>query len=326
MPPPIVPAPMIPTRLDRQGRGVIGHVGDLPHLTFGEEHMALRLRLRRAEQFHEGGALALGALVERQLDGVLHRLERPRPRLEAAEFAGVRLADRLEDFRLAARRRHFVVAVAHLHQRQLLVDHPAGEGERALAQMALGNDLVDDAPCLRLPGGERRPRQDHLGRRLGPDQPRQPLRAAGAGDQAELDLRQAELRRRHGDAVMADQRDLEAAAERRAVDGGDDRLRRVLDRALRLRQADAAERLAEFGDVGAGDEGAAAADQHDRLDRGIDLGLLDAVADALPHVGRERVDRWRVDRQHADVALVRELGDSIDRWHGASPGRMLAAR
>ena len=50
--------------------------------------------------------------------------------------------------------------------------------------------------------------------------------AAAAGQQAEGDLGQAELRLRvvERDAVVAGERDLEAAAERGAVERGDDRL------------------------------------------------------------------------------------------------------
>ncbi len=190
-----------------------------------------------------------------------------------------------------------------MRKRQLLVDRLAREGDRALAQLALLDELVDHAPGVRLLGAERRSRKDRLQRRLRADQARQALRAAGAGDEAELDLGQAELGRGNGDAVVADQRDLEAAAERCAVDRGDDRLRAVLDRGLRVRQARARERLAEFGDVGAGDEGAPGADQHDRLDGGIGRRLRMPSRKPVAHLRRQRVHRRRIDRQDGDVAL-----------------------
>ena len=56
-----------------------------------------------------------------------------------------------------------------------------------------------------------------------PDEPRQPLRAAAAGDQAELDLRLSELRVVGDDADVAAHRELEPAAEAEAVDRGDER-------------------------------------------------------------------------------------------------------
>ena len=89
---------------------------------------------------------------------------------------------------------------------------------------------------------------------------------------------------------MADQRDLEPAAERRAVDRGDHRLGAILDRGLRVGQADAGERLAEFGYVGAGDEGAPGADQHDGLGGGVGCGAGYAVANAFSHFRGERID------------------------------------
>ena len=63
------------------------------------------------------------------------------------------------------------------------------------------------------------------GMRLGqPDEP------AGRGDQAALDLRDAEARVARGDDQVAGQRDLEPAGQRVALDRGDQRLAR---RALR---------------------------------------------------------------------------------------------
>ena len=53
------------------------------------------------------------------------------------------------------------------------------------------------------------------------DQPRKPLRSAGARQKPELNLRQAELRARRRDAIIAGQRELESAAETVAVDRRD---------------------------------------------------------------------------------------------------------
>jgi len=54
--------------------------------------------------------------------------------------------------------------------------------------------------------------------------------------------------------AMRGQRHLEAAAERGPVQRRDNRLRGVLDRIENLRQIRLGRRLAEFGNVGAGDE------------------------------------------------------------------------
>ena len=58
----------------------------------------------------------------------------------------------------------------------------------------------------------------------GADQSRQVLSAASAGNDAERSLGQPEPRAGGGDDEVAGERDLEAAAERGAVDRGDDRL------------------------------------------------------------------------------------------------------
>ena len=93
---------------------------------------------------------------------------------------------------------------------------------------------------------------------------REPLRAAPAGDDAEVDLGLAEPRVRRCVAEVAAERELAAAAEREAVDRRDGGLRHLLEQArrlvaerpplLRLARAEAAHVL----DVRAGDEGALA--------------------------------------------------------------------
>ncbi len=78
------------------------------------------------------------------------------------------------------------------------------------------------SPSLQRLAGLHRPRgADHVERRLHPHQPRQPLGAAGAGDDAELRLRQAEPGARvvGGDAPGAGDRPLQPAAQADAVDG-----------------------------------------------------------------------------------------------------------
>ena len=81
-----------------------------------------------------------------------------------------------------------------------------------------------------------RPDTHIVERLLDADQPRQPLRAFGAGDDAEVHFGLAQLRVGDGHAVVAGHGHLEAAAERRAVDRHHDRLGAVLD-ALQQRRA-----------------------------------------------------------------------------------------
>ena len=99
---------------------------------------------------------------------------------------------------------------------------------------------VDQAELQRLRRLHRLAGGDELdgGRRR--HQPRQAHRAAGARDDAEGDLRQADRGRRHGHAEAAGERDLEAAAERGAVDRRDPGLRRAPRCAARGRAGAAA--------------------------------------------------------------------------------------
>src|SRR6185503_5200821 len=107
------------------------------------------------------------------------------------------------------------------------------------------------------------PREDHVERVARPDEPRQTLGAAHAGNDPELHLRETELRLRviGADAIRARERDLETGAETRAMDGRDDRNATALDH-VRHALAIAARRFGillgserqELLDVGARDE------------------------------------------------------------------------
>ena len=120
-------------------------------------------------------------------------------------------------------------------------------------------------------------RDAHVERLRDPDQPRQPLGAFRAGNDAEVDLGLAEQRIGRRDSEVPGHRDLEPAAERRAMDRHDHRLGAVLD--SRQQRMKIAGRLTispggavERVDVGAGDEGLARAHEHDGGDRRIALG------------------------------------------------------
>ena len=63
--------------------------------------------------------------------------------------------------------------------------------------------------------------------RADPDDPRQPLRPAGARGDRQADLRQPELRPLGRDPEVAAERELQAATERVALDRGDRRHRQA---------------------------------------------------------------------------------------------------
>src|SRR3546814_9017962 len=77
---------------------------------------------------------------------------------------------------------------------------------------------------------------DEFQRLFHPGDAGEAVRTAGAGDQPELDLVQAQPGARRRDPIMSGERDFEPTAQRRAVQRGDNRLRTRLDRVASLRQ------------------------------------------------------------------------------------------
>jgi hypothetical protein len=92
------------------------------------------------------------------------------------------------------------------------------------------NDPRHEAGAFRLLGPHH-PAGEHQIHRLGlADRARQPLGAARAGNDAKLDLRLTESRGVRRQDEIAHHCELTAAAERKACDGGDDRLSRTRHR------------------------------------------------------------------------------------------------
>ncbi len=156
-------------------------------------------------------------------------------------------------------------------------------------QGALGNP-IENAELERFGGRNDASASDHIDGGGGADEARQALCSAGAGHDAELDFRQAELGGRSGMATMAGKRYLEAAAERCAIDGCSHGLRKGFDAGDDIRQQRLDRRLAEFLDVGAADEAVARACQYDAGDCALVLGMIERRHQAGPDIRRERVD------------------------------------
>src|SRR6185369_10251369 len=85
------------------------------------------------------------------------------------------------------------------------------------------DDLVDEADGRGLVRADHLSGEDQLHRLALADEPGQPLRAAAAGDDAEVDLGLPELRLLRGDPDVTRERELAPAAEAEAVDRRDDR-------------------------------------------------------------------------------------------------------
>ncbi len=293
----------------------LGHAGDLCGLALAEERIALRLRLVRRHQLEESLALLLQSFIERQVDRGTDRVGGGERRFQPAGLLGQGCNRVGEDRAVGLGGRELAVVVAQLAQRALLRQHLAGKGLAAGGRTF--DDLLDQAMLERLGGADRIAADDHLDRQFRTDRARQALGAAGAGQQAELDLGQAQLRFLRCNAEVACQRHFEAAAEGGAMNGGNDRLRRVLHRQQHFMQARRLRRLAEFGDVGAGDEGAAAAGQHDRLHFRIGDRALDAFENTAADRGAQRIHRRAVDRDDGDHVMTLELDHFV---HETLPG------
>ena len=277
--------------LDRDQGGVFRNVRDLLGGALGEERIALGRRLRAAHQFVEQLALDRQAFVEGQVNGRFDGLDVVFRSQEAAELAGVGLAEVGEDLGLAAGGLDLFVLVADLAQRLTFGDHLLGEGDGAFLQLAFFEQFVGQAAGQGLLGADVTTRGHHFQGALRADHARQALGAAGARQQTEVHFRQAELRRRNSHAVVGAQRHFETAAQHRTVDRGDHRLGRVFHHVLNVGQAGTSHRAAELGDVGAGDEGAAFADQHDGLGGVIGDRGLEAFEQAFADLGRQGVHR-----------------------------------
>jgi len=130
------------------------------------------------------------------------------------------------------------------------------------------------------------------------------LRALGAGNDAEIHLWLSYLEIWRTDSVVRGHGDLEAAAQRVAVHGGNHRLRRVLHESQHGRQKGAGAGSDKLRDVGACHERPAAADQDDGVyvvvgDRGAQQGVQ-----FIDDAGAQRVDRRILDRDDCDTSRV----------------------
>src|ERR1700710_1197014 len=128
-------------------------------------------------------------------------------------------------------------------------------------QAGCRNDFVDEADAIGFLRGNSLAGQDELQRSALSDQPRQPLCAATARQQAQLHFGLPELGVLHRDPDGACHRRLAAATKGKAIDRRDHRLAEIFDEVqyalpepaglLRIVGVD----MREFTDVGTGDEG-----------------------------------------------------------------------
>ena len=180
-------------------------------------------------------------------------------------------------------------------------------------EVGFGNDL-----------GHQPGRDEPLGREDAPGQQEQvgevaaqfrdaPLGPAAARHEAELDFGQTHSGVVGGDHDVAAQNDLEAAAERETVDGGDHRLGVAFDRLVHLRTC--LLKGGEFGlglcgvflDVGAGHEGAPVPGENDDADRRVVREQAEGVCDLSHHPAVHRIELIAAQKRH-----FRHAADPLD--------------
>ena len=196
-----------------------------------------------------------------------------------------------------------VVEIAGAPQRLLVGDELVRKRDRGCGLFAI-RDGIDKTVFQRRLGIDRLPGQDHRQRLGHADEPRQPLGAAGAGNEAELDFGQAEPGGGRCNAIMTAERDLEPAAQRGSMQGRDHRFGHCIQRRDHIARTRRFWRLVELGDVGAGNESAAGAGQHDRMNRRVSFGALKRVDQPRTNVDIEGIDRWIVDHDDGDAAVA----------------------
>jgi len=137
---------------------------------------------------------------------------------------------------------------------------------------------------------------------------REPLRAAGAGHDAEVDLRLSELRRLRRDDQVARHRQLAAAAEAIAGDGRDERRAQRADRVPLVDASVLVEldrrRVGELGNVRACCERALVAADDDAADRAVVVEAAQGRHQLVHQRPGERVELLRpVEKDHGDRSI-----------------------
>ncbi|MFO1270365.1 MAG: hypothetical protein U1F50_01550 [Rubrivivax sp.] len=204
----------------------------------------------------------------------------------------------------------------------------AGARHRRHHHVARRHRFFDHPQRHRLRGRDRLPREQHLHRVAEGCQPRQALRAAGAGQETPAHFGNAQLQLRvvGHHALAAGQRQFQPAAERQPVDGGDPGLGAVLQpHELASQAAAGLEHLlvggglrlvgvaAHHHQVGAGQEAGLAAGDDDALHLRVVLGAVHQLVQRVHQAGREHVHRaaGHVDDGEQHAVAVERRADEV---------------
>src|SRR5262245_29243157 len=205
---------------------------------------------------------------------------------------------------------------------------PLGEG---LLELGAGDDLVGEADALGLGRGHVVAEEEELLRLLRADETRQQVRAAGVGDDRAADEHLDEASLLGHDHEVAGEGEVHAAAGRRAVDPGDDRLLAVedgcdqplepaLDRAPAVaddhvgRARRELRRCAHLEQIGARAEALLAVPRdHDGAYRVVDRRVLEPLDDLVSHGNGHRVAGVGPVQRDPEHAVLQPALDVLDR-------------
>ncbi len=202
MPPPMVPAPMMPTlRMGRVGVS-LGHIENMRCRALGLKHVAQRRRFGRQHQGGKQFALPLQSRIEGPVERGRHRLYAGHGRGITARhsFDGscARIGRRPHGsaWRPSSRARASSPASRH---------HPPGQSPAPSRANHLRQRRRTAACPRSFSEATVGRRGNHVNRGFGADQPWQPLRAAGARQQPQLHFRQRDFGARGSHPIMAAQ-------------------------------------------------------------------------------------------------------------------------
>jgi hypothetical protein len=147
------------------------------------------------------------------------------------------------------------------------------------------------------------PAGDHIQRQHGPTEPRQALRSASAGDDANLDFRQPNLPARRDDTATASQRQLKPAAQRRAVQRCNNRLGAGFQRRGNITRRGRFGWGVELANIGAGDKGAALTGEHPGTQCRVSIQCIDGRDQRDTYVVGKCVNGWRIHENEPDFAV-----------------------
>ena len=269
--------------------------GQVRYGAFAEEGMDHALALVRLHQIHEDLPFCRKALGKGFFDRSLHSPHAPGRRNLPAPFCQHRLERGIPVDR--GRWRHLGNGATGCPCRQQFLRI----GKAQFLRVAVAHH-VDDAQLQRLCCAHMTPCGHDLQPGFDACDPRQALRAARPGDQAQMHFGQAHTCGRHGQAVVTTKRHFQPATKADPMHGRHDQKGRALDPVDEIGQPGFQRGLAEFLDISACEKGPAFADDQHRAHAVIRLGLLHAVPKTLTHGLRERVDRRVAYAQHRNIA------------------------